>query len=112
MLSEPYGYEKAKIIVWEMADNIVMHLEAKGLVTELITLDIDYDGKNCERTGTSGVPDSMTYTGDVKSDHYNRLVPKPIHGSMRPGSATNLSSTIINSAVRIFEEHDRAALWQ
>ncbi len=94
VLSEPYPYAKTKVIVREMADNIVMQLVEKNLVTELITLDIGYDRENC---------DNGRYLGDAKTDHYGRLVPKPAHGSMRLGSPTNLGSTIIGSAVSIFE---------
>lgn len=95
VLSEPYPYAKAKIIVREMADNIVLQLVEKRLVTELVTLDIGYDRENC---------DSGRYHGDAKTDHYGRLVPKPAHGSMRLRTPTNLGGTIIEAAVSIFEK--------
>ncbi|MCD8069162.1 MAG: DNA methylase, partial [Lachnospiraceae bacterium] len=63
VLSEPYSYEKARIIVREMADSLVLQLVEKELVTDQLTLDISYDRENC---------DKGKYKGDVKSDHYGR----------------------------------------
>lgn len=94
VLSEPYPYTKAKVIVREMADNVTMQLIEKELVAEGITLDIGYDRENC---------DKGNYSGDTKSDYYGRTVPKPAHGSYRFPSPTNLGSTIIDAAVSIFE---------
>ncbi|MCD7825486.1 MAG: DNA methylase [Clostridiaceae bacterium] len=94
VLSEPYPYNKAKIIVREMADNVTMQLIEKELVAEGITLDIGYDRENC---------DKGNYSGDTKSDYYGRTVPKPAHGSYRFPSPTNLGSSIIDAAVSIFE---------
>ncbi|MCD8326145.1 MAG: DNA methylase [Lachnospiraceae bacterium] len=93
VLPEPYPYLKAKIIVREMADNIVLQLVEKNLVTDLITLDIGYDRENC---------DNGIYQGDARTDHYGRLVPRPAHGSLRLGSPANLGSIIIDAAVSIF----------
>ncbi|MCD8130951.1 MAG: DNA methylase [Lachnospiraceae bacterium] len=94
VLSEPYEYSKARIIVREMADSLVLQLVEKELVTDLITLDISYDRENC---------DKGRYSGSVKTDHYGRLVPKPAHGSARLGSPTNLGSEIITAALGIFD---------
>lgn len=94
VLSEPYPYTKAKVIVREMADNVTMQLIEKELVAEGITLDIGYDRENC---------DKGNYRGDTKSDYYGRTVPKPAHGSYRFPSPTNLGSTIIDAAVAVFE---------
>ena len=39
----PYPYDKARIIVMEMADSLVLQLTDKGLVTDSLTLDVGYD---------------------------------------------------------------------
>ncbi|MCD8104294.1 MAG: DNA methylase [Lachnospiraceae bacterium] len=95
VLSEPYEYEKARIVVREMADSLVLQLEEKRLVTDLLSLDLSYDRENV---------DKGHYTGDVKTDHYGRLVPRPAHGSARLSAPTNLGSTIIDAASGIFEK--------
>ncbi len=90
----PYDYEKARIIVMEMADSVVMQLSGKGLATDSITLDVGYDRENVEK---------KNYTGDVLKDHYGRYVPKPSHGSTRLDSPTNLGSIIIAAFTELFD---------
>lgn len=43
VLSCPYPYDKARIIVQEMADSLILQLTDKGLVTDSLTIDIGYD---------------------------------------------------------------------
>ena len=42
----PYTNEQARLIVWEMADQMILDLVAKKLMTSQIVLDIDYDIEN------------------------------------------------------------------
>ncbi|MCD7847506.1 MAG: DNA methylase [Oscillospiraceae bacterium] len=94
VLSEPYPYEKARIIVQEMTDSLMLQLTTKGLVSDSFTLDIAYDRENC---------DKGNYIGDTKTDHYGRLVPKPAHGSTRLDSPTNIGSQLQNAIVGLFD---------
>ncbi|MBR6183164.1 MAG: DNA methylase [Bacteroidales bacterium] len=100
VLSAPYPYDKAKLIVREMTDQLVLDLVDKGLVTDQLTLSVGYDTSNAaeaphevlggyRRTKTG--PDS--YQGPISTDWYGRPVPKPAHGSTnlpRPTSSTRL----------------------
>ena len=43
VLSEPYSYEKAQIIVREMAEGMALDLVEKGLVTDQLVLSVGYD---------------------------------------------------------------------
>lgn len=54
VLAEPYPYDKARIIVAEMADSLVFQLTDKGLVTDGLTLDIGYDRENCDKGSYRG----------------------------------------------------------
>ncbi|MCD8345869.1 MAG: DNA methylase [Oscillospiraceae bacterium] len=94
VLSEPYPYDKARIIVQEMTDSLMLQLTTKGLVSDSFTLDISYDRENCDRG---------KYFGDTKTDHYGRLVPKPAHGSTRLDSPTNLGSQLQKAIVGLFD---------
>ncbi len=94
VLQEAYPHDKARIIVMEMADSVMYQLVDKGLVTDLINLDIGFDRENCDKGIFKGVP---------KVDHYGRLVPPPAHGSHRLEVATNLGSVITESTLEIFE---------
>ncbi len=94
VLSEPYPYDKARIIVQEMTDSLMLQLTTKGLVSDSFTLDIGYDRENCYKG---------SYVGDTKTDHYGRLVPKPAHGSTRPDSPTNIGSQLQKAIVGLFD---------
>ena len=63
VLACPYPYDKARIIIQEMADSLVLQLTDKGLITDSLTLDVGYDRENC---------DSGKYHGPVHIDHYGR----------------------------------------
>ena len=43
VLGVPYNYEKTKLILWEMADNLALNMFSKGLVTDQLVLDVLYD---------------------------------------------------------------------
>ena len=94
VLSCPYPYDKARIIVQEMTDSLVFQLTDKGLVTDSLTLDIGYDRENCDK----GV-----YHGPVHIDHYGRTVPKGAHGSTRLDNPTNLSSQLMAATTELFD---------
>ena len=94
VLSCPYPYDKARIIVQEMTDSLVFQLTDKGLVTDSLTLDIGYDRENCDK----GI-----YHGPVHIDHYGRTVPKGAHGSTRLDNPTNLSSQLMAATMELFD---------
>lgn len=94
VLSCPYPYDKARIIVQEMTDSLVFQLTDKGLVTDSLTLDIGYDRENCDK----GI-----YRGPVHIDYYGRTVPKGAHGSTRLDNPTNLSSQLMAATTELFD---------
>ena len=94
VLSCPYPYDKARIIVMEMADSLVLQLTDKGLVTDSLTLDVGYDRENC---------DCGKYRGPVHIDHYGRTVPKGAHGSTKLDNPSNLGSILISATTELFE---------
>ena len=94
VLSCPYEYRKARNIIKEMADSLVLQLTDKRLVTDSLTLDVGYDRENC---------DNGTYKGEAHIDHYGRTVPKSAHGSIRLDNPTNLGSILISSAISLFD---------
>ena len=95
VLSCPYPYEKARIVVQEMVDSMVYQLTDKGLVTDGLTLDIGYDRENCDKGG---------YRGPVHIDHYGRTVPKGAHGSARLDTPTNLGSQLSEAVMKLFDQ--------
>lgn len=62
VLQEPYPFDKARLVVREMTDILILDLVDKGLVTDQIVLTIGYDVENISRG----------YSGDVTTDRYGR----------------------------------------
>ena len=94
VLHEPYTFEKAKIIVREMAEQLALDLFKKKLVTESVTLQVGYDVESLNL---------KDFDGEVVKDFYGREMPKPAHGSASLGSETNSSKTIVDAFVVLFE---------
>ena len=67
----PYEFEKAKLVIREMADLLSLDLVEKGLVTNQIVLTVGYDIENLTDPKISKL-----YKGEVTTDHYGRRVPK------------------------------------
>lgn len=91
---EPYPCEKARIIVREMSDSLMLQLAGKGLSTDLLTLDIGYDRENV---------DSGNYKGRIRIDRYGRSVPYPAHGSARLDNPTNIGSLLQKALLGIYD---------
>ena len=95
VLKEPYPTGKARIIVSEMTDLLVLDMVKKGLVSDSFTLDIGYDRESV---------DNGTYNGDIHMDYYGRMVPAPSHGSFRLKEHTSLSSIILREMLMLFDK--------
>ena len=100
----PYDYDKAKLIVKEMTDQMVLDLVDKGLVTDQLVLTIGYDIENLSNPNLKN-----QYKGEITIDRYGRKVPKHAHGTANLKKKT-FSTRLITNAVmdlydRIVDEH-------
>lgn len=95
VLHEPYTFEKAKIIVREMAELLALDLFKKKLVAESVTLQVGYDVESLNL---------KDFDGEVVRDFYGREVPKPAHGSASLGGETNSSKVVVDAFVGLFEK--------
>lgn len=106
VLSEPYDFEKARLVIREMADNLSMDVFSKGLVTDQITLTVGYDIENIKDPERR-----RRYKGEIASDHYGRKAPRSVHGSFNLPGRTSSTELITNAAVQLFERiADRSLL--
>ena len=96
VLSSAYDCAKARIIALEMADQLVLDLVEKRLLTDQIVLDLGYDGASLKE-GRKG------YKGTVATDWYGRAVPKPAHGSIRLGRSTSSTDRILRAVGELFD---------
>ena len=76
VLHEAYTYEKARVVVKEMLDALVMDLLEKRLVTNQLVMTVGYDIENLANPYIRA-----KYKGPVTTDHYGRQVPKHAHGT-------------------------------
>lgn len=99
VLTEPYTFAKARNVVIEMADNIALSLVEKRMLTDKLTVAVNYDHE-CLTTPSI----AARYTGEIVTDHYGRMVPKPSHASIHLGEHTSSSSQIISAIKQAFDQ--------
>lgn len=99
VLQCPYPYEKALLVVREMADQLALELVDKELVTDQVVLTVGYDIENLRDPSIRG-----RYHGEVKKDHYGRLVPKHAHGRANLPTATSSAKEILEAVTGLYEE--------
>ena len=98
VLHEPYTWEKARLIVREMTDLLVLDLVDRGLVTDQMVLTVGYDRENLldpERR--------RRYRGEVTRDPYGREIPKHAHGSVSLGRYTASTRRITDAVTDLFD---------
>ena len=76
VLQSPYDFQKARLVVREMADALALELVDKGLVTNQLVLTVGYDRENLDDPGRAA-----RYRGAVVTDRYGRKIPKPATGT-------------------------------
>ena len=98
VLHQPYTAEKAKLVLREMADSLVMDLVEKGLVTDQLVVTIGYDIENL-----TDPERRKKYRGDIVKDHYGRQIPKHSHGTQNLGRHTSSTKLILDAASELFD---------
>lgn len=99
VLHTPYTKEKARIIVQEMTDLLVLDLVDKGLITDQVVLTVGYDISNLTN------PDiRKKFKGEVKTDYYGRQIPKHAHGTVNMKRMTSSTKLIMDGVVALFDE--------
>ena len=93
VLSTPYNYEKTKLIIKEMIDNLVLELVDKKLITNQIILNLNYDADNLKKD----------YKGEIKEDYYGRLTPKEAHGTTTLDKSTSSTKIITNKSLELYD---------
>ena len=91
VLSKPYSAEKAKLIVREMTDQLVLDMVRKRVVADQIVLNIGYDH--------TGIPED--YSGKLILNYYGKKAPKPAHGSVNLGRYTASTKIILSAMMQL-----------
>jgi DNA polymerase V len=98
VLQCPYDFEKAKLIVREMTDLLVLDLVEKELMTDQVVLTIGYDIENL-----SNPEIRRKYSGEVTTDYYGRKVPKHAHGTANLGRMTSSTKLITDAVLDLYD---------
>lgn len=104
VLQHPYTAQKARLVVWEMADALAIELTEKRLTSDRIELTVGYDIECLTRPEIRAL-----YHGRIRTDRYGRRVPWPAHGRVHieRGAGTN---AIMKALTDLFDEIVNPAL--
>lgn len=94
VLQCPYSFEKARLVVREMAEAVALDLLEKKLVTDQLTLTVGYDIEN-----TVG----GSYHGETVTDRYGRKIPKHTHGTANLPRKTSSARSIMDAVLGVYD---------
>ena len=94
VLQYPYSFEKARLVVREMAEAVALDLLEKKLVTDQLTLTVGYDIEN-----TAG----GSYHGETVTDRYGRKIPKHTHGTANLQRKTSSARSITDAVLGVYD---------
>lgn len=94
VLQQPYTFEKARLVVREMTELLVLDLVEKRLVTDQVVLTVGYDVENVTK---------RDYHGEVTTDRYGRKIPKHAHGTENMPAPTSSTKRIVEAVMRLFD---------
>ena len=100
VLQEPYTFQKARVVIQEMAEGMALDLVAKRMVTDQLVLTVGYDAECLTRPDIRDL-----YHGEIITNYYGKLVPKHAHGSLRFDKPTSSSRLLMNGAAELFDRH-------
>ena len=94
----PYPFDKARLVVKERVDQLVLDLVDKGLATDQIVLTVGYDIDNLKDPALK-----KSYQGEIKTDRYGRNVPKHAHGTAGLNGYTSSTRRITQAVLELFD---------
>jgi DNA polymerase V len=98
VLTVPYPSDKARLIVKEMTDLLVLDLVDKELVTDQIVLTVGYDVENLTNRDIA-----ESYSGDIVTDRYGRNIPKHAHGTANLPRYTSSTALIMDEMTALYD---------
>ena len=98
VLHEAYTAEKARVIVMEMTDRLVLDMVDKGISTDQLILTIGYD-----RESLQDQQFRKNYRGEIVVDHYGREIPKHAHGTRNLEKHSSSSTEIIEAMMELYD---------
>lgn len=97
VLQHPYNFEKARLIIREMTDQLVLELVEKHLMTDQILLTVGYDIENMN------VQDRAEGDKATDTDRYGRIVPKQAHATATLASYSSSTKEIMEAMTALYD---------
>ncbi len=95
VLSCPYQYEKARLVLREMVDGLVLKLVDNQLVYNQMVIYVSYDKESLTKdTG---------YNGPLEYDRYGKVVPKSARGNIKFDHHTSSTKITIDAVLKEFD---------
>ena len=94
----PYPFDKARLVVREMADQLALDLVEKDLAADQVVLTAGYDIDNLRDPALRG-----QYGGEVKTDRYGRKIPKHAHGTANLKEYTSSAKQIVRAVTELYD---------
>lgn len=98
VLHRPYPYEEAKIVVWEMGDQLALDLVSKGYVTNQLSLRLSFDILSLEDPQVA-----KRYRNKTTQDAYGRTKPKSVNGSRNLPKYSSSSKMITQALLGLLD---------
>ena len=98
VLTCPYPADKARLVMREMTDLLVLDLVDKGLMTDQMVLTVGYDVDNLLNPERR-----QRYKGPVETDRYGRKVPKYAHGTANLPAYSSSTREITQAVMELFD---------
>lgn len=95
----PYNFQKARLIVSEMVDQLALDLCDKGYVSNQLVLTIGYDIENLTNKNIAS-----KYHGDVVLDYLGRKIPKHAHGTANLDRYTYSSKLFMRAVLDLYDK--------
>ena len=99
VLSCPYCFEKAKLVLREMLEAATLELVDQGRLTDQVVLTVGYDVENLGKPYAKGIN-----TEEIKTDRYGRKVPKPAHGTANLKEKTASARQITEAVIALYDK--------
>ncbi|MCG4173468.1 DNA methylase [Campylobacter jejuni] len=95
VLPKPYSFKKARNMLKEIVDHMVLELIEQNLTCNQIVLDVQYDKESLEKV--------QSYNGPMSKDSYGRSIPKNAHSTINLDYHTSSLEAICNKGLELFD---------
>ena len=93
VLSRPYQFDEARVVLLEMADQLALDLIRKKLMTNQLVITIEYD-----------VLSANNQSVELKKDRYGRKVPKHAHGTVNLDGYSDSEKEFMEKSGELFDK--------